>query len=78
VLELSDILGRVLHLRRPLAVDLSHIDVQRCVGGKWKAVEKEEAEGGGNRVASVARALEHAVLLGISDEMRVWYGKGTA
>ena len=78
VLELSDILGRVLHLRRPLAVDLSHIDVQRCVGGKWKAVEKDEDEGGGNRVARVARALEYAVLLGMSDEMRVWYGKGTA
>ena len=78
VLELSDTLGRVLHLRRPLAVDLSHIDVQRYVGGKWKAVEKEKAEEGGSRVASVARALERAVLLGMSDEMRVWYGKRTA
>lgn len=78
VLELSDILGRVLHLRRPVVVDLSHIDVQRYVGGKWKAVEKDEDEEGGGRVASVAQALEHAVLLGMSDEMKVWYGKGTA
>jgi hypothetical protein len=61
-----------------LAVDLSHIDVQRYVGGKWRAVESVEDEEGGRRVASVARALEHAVLLGMSDEIKVWYGKGTA
>ena len=67
-----------MHLRRPLAVDLSHIDVQRYVGGKWKGLEKEQAEEWGSRVADVAQALERAVLLGMSDEMQVWYGKGTA
>jgi hypothetical protein len=78
VLDLSDILGRVLHLRRPLALDLSHIDVQRYVGGKWNAAENNGCGGNEGRLLNVARALEHAVLLDISDEMGVWYGKGAA
>ncbi|GAB5037831.1 Hypothetical protein NocV09_11300010 [Nannochloropsis oceanica] len=78
VLELSDILGRVLHLRRPLALDLSHIYVQRFVGGKWNALEQNTSGINEGRLLDVARALEHAVLLGISDEMAVWYGKGIA
>jgi hypothetical protein len=83
-LEFSDILGRVLQLRRPLTLDMSHTLVQKYVGSVGVGLGKEdevegEGEGGGEgeseekKERQIVRALTEAVVVGVEEEMNVYY-----